>query len=273
VLEAATSSEAGEALEKRSVDLVLISTGAGEDASGQVRAHALRKQIPTIGLADDGIDIGAAPKQAQDYDAYHLKSDRAAILESVEALLGRSRQRADLDGSQTSQAQRNHSPAPGTPALENGADASRGRQFTTFYVDGLLFGVDVTKVQEVLRPQPTTRVPLVRPVIQGLINLRGQIVTALDMRRRLSLAERDAQDGRGAMNIVVRSGEEAVSLLVDEIGDVLEVDPQSFECRPDNVDACVKDLILGVYKLKEELLLVLDIDRAVAGGAEAAASR
>jgi purine-binding chemotaxis protein CheW len=137
-----------------------------------------------------------------------------------------------------------------------------GGRFTTFYVDGMLFGVEVMKVQEVLHSQADTRVPLSPPVVSGLINLRGQIVTSIDMRRRLNLPLR-APDVT-PMNIVVRSGEEAVSLLVDEIGDVLQVDAACFERKLHNIDPAVRDLIVGVYKLDERLLLVLDTNKTVA---------
>ena len=146
------------------------------------------------------------------------------------------------------------------------------RQYTTFYVDNLFFGIDVLKVQEVLRHQEMTRVPLARAVVRGLINLRGQIVTAIDMRRRLNLPPRD--EGGALMNIVVRFGDEAISLLVDEIGDVLDVGADKFERRPDNVDAEIRDLIRGVYKLDQRLLLVLDIAKTVATvGAEGRGAR
>jgi purine-binding chemotaxis protein CheW len=137
-----------------------------------------------------------------------------------------------------------------------------GSQFTTFHVDNLFFGVDVLKVQEVLRYQEMTRVPLAPAVVRGLINLRGQIVTAIDMRRRLNLTPRG--DASALMNIVVRFGDEAVSLLVDEIGDVLEVEAERFERRPDNVDAEIRELIQGIYKLNDKLLLVLDIGKTIA---------
>ena len=142
------------------------------------------------------------------------------------------------------------------------ASEPQGGRFATFMVDRLLFGVDVADVQEVLRPQAMTRVPLAPSVISGLINLRGQIVTALDMRRRLKLAERSA--GTRLMNIVVRADEEPLSLLVDEIGDVIDVDAHAFEPRPNNLDGAFKELIGGVYKLNDRLMLVLDIDSMVA---------
>jgi purine-binding chemotaxis protein CheW len=138
---------------------------------------------------------------------------------------------------------------------------SAANQFTTFYLDGLLFGVEVSKVQEVIRYQEMTRVPLASPVIRGLINLRGQIVTALDLRRRINLNER-ASD-KLPMNVVVRSGTEVVSLLVDEIGDVLEVGEDDFERPPDTLQGEARELIRGTYKLKDRLLLVLDTEKAV----------
>ncbi len=145
---------------------------------------------------------------------------------------------------------------------QNSADMGNGGRFTTFTVDGMLFGVEVMKVQEVLRAQACTRVPLAPEVVSGLINLRGQIVTSIDMRRRLNLPLR-APDAI-PMNIVVRSGDEAVCLLVDEIGDVLQVEASRFERRLHNIDPAVRDLIVGVYKLDDRLLLVLDTNRTVA---------
>jgi purine-binding chemotaxis protein CheW len=135
------------------------------------------------------------------------------------------------------------------------------KQFCTFYLDKLLFGVEVGKVQEVIRYQEMTPVPLAPPVVSGLINLRGQIVTALDLRRRLDMPEREAE--KLPLNVVVRTGEEAVSLLVDEIGDVLEVDDDTFEAPPETLQGEARELIRGVYKLKDRLLLMLDTEKTV----------
>lgn len=136
-----------------------------------------------------------------------------------------------------------------------------GGQFATFFVDDLLFGVEVLRVQEVLRYQEMTRVPRAPEVIEGLINLRGQIVTAVDMRRRLGLPPRE--EGRTPMNMVIRADDGAVSLLVDEIGDVLDVAAEQFEQAPENADHGLRELTRGVYKLKDRLLLVLDTQRAI----------
>lgn len=134
-------------------------------------------------------------------------------------------------------------------------------QLATFVVAGFLFGIDVLRVQEVLRFQKMTRIPLAPAVIVGLINLRGQIVPAIDMRRRLCLEPRTSEER--PMNLVVRTEEAGVSLLVDEIGDVLELSSDSFENTPANVAPNVREMIRGVYKLKNQLLFVLDTDKTV----------
>lgn len=135
------------------------------------------------------------------------------------------------------------------------------KQFATFRVDSLFFGVEVEKVQEVIRYQEMTRVPQAPPVVSGLINLRGHIVTALDLRRRLEL--RDREEHRLPMNVVVRHEDGAVSLLVDEIGDVLDVEEETFEPPPETLSPKARALIRGVYKLKDQLLIVLDTEKAI----------
>jgi len=137
----------------------------------------------------------------------------------------------------------------------------RTQQFCTFYVDGMFIGIDVQQIQEVIRYQDMTRVPLAAASIRGLINLRGQIVTAIDLRCRLGLSPREANTP--PMNVVVRDGENAVSLLVDRIGDVLEVEDDLFEPPPSTVRTQIRELIVGAYKLPERLLLVLDTERVL----------
>ena len=117
------------------------------------------------------------------------------------------------------------------------------------------------KVQEVIRYQGMTRVPLAPATIQGLINLRGQIVTAIDLRRRLELPPRDGE--QLPMNVVVRSDDGAVSLLVDEIGDVVEIQDDIYEHPPETLKGVGRELVQGVYKLKERLLLILDTEKTV----------
>lgn len=135
------------------------------------------------------------------------------------------------------------------------------RQFCTFVLGDLFFGIEVQRVQEVIRAQMMTRVPLAPRAIRGLINLRGQIVTAIDLRERLGLPP--AGNGREPMNVVVRTAEGAVSLLVDEIGDVLETDAAQYEEPPETLPASAREMITGVYKLPERLLLVLDSEKTL----------
>lgn len=133
-------------------------------------------------------------------------------------------------------------------------------QFCTFYVDELFFGVKVLQVQEVIRLQTMTVVPQSSTMVRGLINLRGQIVTAIDLRRRLGLGEKE---NWAPMNVVIQTDEGAISLLVDEIGDVLEVSDDVLEPPPTTIQGKIKDVITGVYKLEGKLMLVLDTGKAI----------
>ena len=144
-------------------------------------------------------------------------------------------------------------------ATEHAANSS---QYCTFFVDDLFFGIEVERIQEVIRYQDITPVPLASRVVRGLINLRGQIVTAVDLRRRLKIGDRD--DKNLPMNVVVNTEGEVVSLLVDEIGDVIEVSQGEYEPAPDTISPNARELIRGVYKLDGQLMLVLDTDRAMA---------
>jgi purine-binding chemotaxis protein CheW len=142
-------------------------------------------------------------------------------------------------------------------------------QFCTFYLDNLLFGVELKGVQEVIRSLEMTKVPLAPAVVSGLINLRGQVVTAIDLRRRLELEP--SPPGTMAMNVVLSSEDGSVSLLVDEIGDVVEVEESTFELPPETLRGSVRTMILGVHKLNDRLMHVLDTGKAcqIADGAEA----
>jgi purine-binding chemotaxis protein CheW len=130
------------------------------------------------------------------------------------------------------------------------------RRFATFKVAEMFCGIDVAQVQEVLKYQEMTPVPLAPGVIQGLINLRGQIVTAVDLRRRFRLPERAAD--QKPMNMVLRSDGGAVSLLVDEIGDVIEVEGCEHEPPPSTMDPFHREVVEAVFKLDGRLLLALD---------------
>ncbi len=133
------------------------------------------------------------------------------------------------------------------------------RQFCTFSVADLYLAIDVLEVQEVIRYQEMTRVPTAPLVVRGLINLRGQIVTAIDLRRRLDLPP--APNDQRPMNVVIRTDDGAVSLLVDEIGDVLEFECDKLERPPETVPAAVRELVTGIIVLEDRLLLVFDTAR------------
>lgn len=133
-------------------------------------------------------------------------------------------------------------------------------QFCTFLLKNQIFGVPVEKVQEVIQHQDLTRVPLVSQSIGGLINLRGQIVMAVDLRHKLQMEERTPD--MLPMNVVVRTQEGPVSLLVDSIGNVVEVDEQTFENPPQTLVGNLRALIIGVHKLDQGLLHIVDVDKA-----------
>ncbi len=142
------------------------------------------------------------------------------------------------------------------------------RQFATFEVDEQLFGVDVATVQEVLRFHEYTPVPLTQAAVRGLFNLRGQVITAIDLRVQLGLPPRDMSGS--AMNVVVRVNDEPVSLLVDRIGEVIELDDSAMEPPPDTLAGAYREIVIGTIKLDDRLLLVLDVKSATATPVDAA---
>lgn len=135
------------------------------------------------------------------------------------------------------------------------------KQYCTFYIDDVLIGIEVLAVQEVLRYQDLTEIPLAPPDIHGLINLRGQIITAINLRSRMHLPP--SKNEKNSMNVVTRINNEVISFLVDSVGDVLKVDDESFEPVPSTVDVSTRELMSGVYKLDgKRLLMVLDATKA-----------
>ena len=138
---------------------------------------------------------------------------------------------------------------------------SSTHQFCTFTLHDFTFGIEVQAIQEVILYQAMTPVPLAPPTVKGLINLRGQIVTAIDLRIRLGLPPRGGDEL--PMNVIVRMSDGAVSLLVDGIGDVVEVDSDLYEPPPETLEAAARELVSGVYKLADHLLLILDVAAAV----------
>lgn len=138
---------------------------------------------------------------------------------------------------------------------------SETRLYCTFDAGGQAFGLDVSHVQELIRWQRITGVPLAPRVIRGLMNLRGQIVTVVDLRRRLGLPDHDTPEEM--MNVVVQSSCGPVGLLVDGIGDVIELDPAREESPPNTIRGQLRQLIRGVHQRNGHLLLLLHVDRVL----------
>jgi purine-binding chemotaxis protein CheW len=141
--------------------------------------------------------------------------------------------------------------------------------YVTFSTGGQSFGVPIARVQEVFRPARITRVPLAGAQIAGVLNLRGRIVTAIDMRNRLDLRER--KDDLAPMAIGIESRGESFGLLVDALGEVLRLADADIEANPVNLDRKLAGVSAGVHRLDGQLLVVLDVDRVLDVGTEAAA--
>jgi len=133
------------------------------------------------------------------------------------------------------------------------------RDFVTIAIAGQSFGIPVLQVQDVLRPQKITPIPLAPPAVAGSLNLRGRIVTALDVRRRLGLPAYEADTRR--MSTVVEFGGDLYSLIVDEVGEVMSLADADFERNPPTLDTLWRDISAGVYRLEDQLLVVLDVAR------------
>jgi two-component system chemotaxis sensor kinase CheA len=223
--------------------------------SGPLQVLVLNHEGKSVGLVVERIlDI------VEDKADVRSAATRPSVLYSV-VIGGRVTElldiRAILSGTESKPTTLN--PVTVSSEVTNKAVASTS-QFCTFYLDKMLFGVELKGVQEVIRALDMTQVPLAPGEVSGLINLRGQIVTAVDLRRRLEL--KAAPPGLQSMNVVVRSEDGAVSLLVDEIGDVVEVEETSFEPPPETLRGSVRTMIRGVHKLQDRLMLVLDIEKA-----------
>lgn len=144
---------------------------------------------------------------------------------------------------------------------------SQHRQYCTFRLDQYHCGVDVLGVREILRHQTITPVPLAHPVVKGLINLRGQIITAIDLRIRLGFPSRPERKPPIIIVVDIKSGEEGstAALLVDEIGDVIDIDPVSCEAPPDTMHGAIREFIQAVCKREQGLMLIIDLTKMIAG--------
>jgi purine-binding chemotaxis protein CheW len=138
-------------------------------------------------------------------------------------------------------------------------------QVCTFSLGEQVFALPVSQIQEVVRHLATTPVPLAPAAVRGLANLRGMVATSIDLRRRLGLPER--APGAGEVTVVVRGDEGPVCLVVDDVGDVVEIDPDDLERPPETMRPAVRDLVRGICKLDDHLILLLDTTRALEAGA------
>ena len=143
-------------------------------------------------------------------------------------------------------------------------------QYVTVYIGGQLFGLPISKVHDVFMPDSMTRVPLSRPEIAGILNLRGRIVTAIDMRKRLSLPDRDA--GTTAMAVGIEYKSESYGLIIDSVGEVLNLGADSQEPNPANLDARWTEIAGGVHRLDGNLMVILDVERVLGSMSEGMAA-
>ena len=138
-------------------------------------------------------------------------------------------------------------------------DEGDARQFVTLYLGNQLFGIPVLQVHDILAQQRITPVPLAQPAILGSLNLRGRIVTAIDMRTAIGLEKLPADAIR--MNVVVEHANDLYSLVVDRVGEVLTVPEKSYERNPGTLDVRFRQVSAGIYRLDSGLLVVLDVAR------------
>jgi purine-binding chemotaxis protein CheW len=141
--------------------------------------------------------------------------------------------------------------------------ARESSDFVSVVISDQLFGIPVLEVRDVLASQRITRVPLAPPEVAGSLNLRGRIVTAIDIRTRLGLPERTEEQaaGKPRMSVVVDHGGELYSLMVDSVGEVLSLSKTNFERTPATLDARWREVSAGIYRLAGSLLVVLDVSR------------
>jgi purine-binding chemotaxis protein CheW len=148
-------------------------------------------------------------------------------------------------------------------------DAGNETEYVTFTAAGQLFGLPIERVQDVFKPARMTRVPLSGPEFAGVLNLRGRIVTAIHLSNRLDLPSR--AEGKPPMAIGIEFGSESFGLLVDAVGEVLKLADGEREPNPINLDRKLARVSAGVFRLDGQLLVVLDVDRVLDLGIEAAA--
>ena len=139
----------------------------------------------------------------------------------------------------------------------------QNKQYSTFTIANRLYGIDVKRVQEVVMPMNMTQVPLAPDCIRGLINLRGQVATAIYLRNLFAIEDSENYNFATAMNVVCRVEDNLISLLVDDIGDVVEVEKSKFEPTPNTISGNVRRFMSGVYKVTGSLLSIVEVDSII----------
>ena len=158
-----------------------------------------------------------------------------------------------MNGAGMNAIQKSRLPVPTDPGL------AKSREYLTFTVDGQLFGIDVLSVRDVLKDRKLAKIPLARAEVAGALNLRGRIITAIEMRRRLGLDRIETESRH--MNLVVSHFDELYSLVVDRVGDVLALPLNTLESNPANMNANWKEFSVGVFRLQGSLLIILDVNK------------
>lgn len=133
-------------------------------------------------------------------------------------------------------------------------------EYLVVYIAGQMFGIPVLQIQDVLGEQKVTPVPLAPPEISGALNLRGRIVTAVNVRKRLGLEQVCDSDNR-KMSVVVESGNELYSLVIDKVGDVLALGSDTFESTPNTLDSVWREVAMGIHRLDDQLMVVMDVSK------------
>jgi purine-binding chemotaxis protein CheW len=144
--------------------------------------------------------------------------------------------------------------------MHNDAD-SQFTEYVTVIIGEQLFGLPISRVQDVFVPDRLTRVPLAPPEVAGILNLRGRVVTAIDMRSRLDLGKREPNHIVMAIGIEIRG--ESYGLLVDSVGEVMKLKSNDCEAKPINLEPQLARVAAGIYRLEGQLLIVLDVDRVL----------
>ncbi len=154
--------------------------------------------------------------------------------------------------------------------MSNETASGRMKEYVTATIGGQLFGLPIQRVQDVFTPERVTRVPLAPPEIAGVLNLRGRIVTLIDMRDRLGLGQRDS--AAPAMAIGVELAGESYGLLIDTVGEVLKLDDAGREANPINLDPRLARVSAGIHRLDGQLLVLVDVDRVLDIGTKSIAA-